>query len=279
VNSISHDELAMWIAYIRTVCGIALDNTKAYLIESRLKPLGQETGCSTWSELYRKVRADVSMSLQRKVIDGITTRETSFFRDTSPFELLQNKILPDLIDARRKNNREKTGMQMKIWSAACSTGQEVYSVAIVIKELLGSLNGYDIRILGTDISGQAIAQASSGKYSRLDMERGMPNNKADRYFMGKDDMMQIRDEIRAMTTFKNLNLLEPFTFPQKYDIILCRNVAIYFSEADRKKLFDRITSVLSPDGYLIIGSTESLLGLCPQLESHRYLRSIYYKFK
>jgi chemotaxis protein methyltransferase CheR len=278
VTSIAPEELKVWARYIYTVSGISLDQTKGYLFETRLATLMRETGSTSYMELHRKVSADATLGLRRKVVDAITTNETSFFRDTSPFDLLQHKVLPDLIDRRRKTLG--TGrLPLRIWSAACSTGQEVYSIGIVIKELVGSFSGYDIRLLGTDISDNAIATASRGYFGRMELDRGMPAEKLNRYFSKEKDTWKVCDEIRALATFRTQNLLQPLSFPVKHDIIFCRNVAIYFTEEDRARLFTSLAQTLAPDGYLIIGSTESLTGLCPQFEAKRYLRAVFYQLR
>ncbi len=274
--ALTAQDIELWTVYIKNICGNSHDASKAYLIETRLAPLLQETGSVSWIQLFTKVKSDPTGTLKKKVINLITTNETSFFRDTSPFELLQYKIIPDLIDSKKKQNSGAV-IPIRIWSAACSTGQEVYSTIIVFRELLGDLKGYDIRILGTDISDKVMAAASYAKYSKMELERGLTQNKISKYFVQDGSMWRIRDEIRAMATFKTMNLLEPFVFPYKFDIILCRNVAIYFSIDDRKNLFGKIANVLAPNGYLIIGSTESLTGICSQFESKRYLRSVFYQ--
>ncbi len=279
MSILTSDQLGLWSRYVYSICGIQVDNSKGYLIETRLGFLLRETGSTNFAELYSRVKADPTNGLKRKVIDAITTQETSFFRDTSPFELLQHKIIPDLIDKRSKMPGNAGRVPIRIWSAACSTGQEVYSTAIVLKELLGDLNRYDIRILGTDISDKAVAHASYGQYSKLEMDRGLGSDKVLKYFTSQGQVWKVRDEIRAMAVFKTTNLLEPFMFPNKFDIIFCRNVAIYFSEQDKIKLYRSIAKVLAPDGYLIIGSTESITGLCPEFEPKRYLRAVFYQFK
>jgi chemotaxis protein methyltransferase CheR len=276
---VSLDELRVWSRYIHSITGISLDDSKGYLIETRLAGLLRETGSAGYAELLHKVKGDASQVLRRKVVDAVTTGETSFFRDTSPFELLQHKILPELIDRRRKTFGVGRRLPIRIWSAACSTGQELYSTAIVLKELLGTFAGCDIRLLGTDISDKAVAAASRGYFNKLELERGMPADKLARYFMTENGMWKVRDELRALATFRILNLLEPLSFPVKHDIIFCRNVAIYFTEQDRSRLFASLANVLAPDGCLIIGSTESLTGLCPQFESKRYLRAVFYQLK
>jgi len=277
--SLSADELAVWSRYVYSSCGVQLDASKGYLIETRLGPLLRETGSTNFTELCNKVKADATNGFKRKIIDSITTQETSFFRDTSPFELLQHKIAPDLIDKRSKTVPNGRPIPIRVWSAACSTGQEVYSTAIVFKELLPDMNRYDVRILGTDISDKAVAQASYGHYSKLELDRGMAPGKLARYFTSEGQSWKIRDEIRAMATFKTMNLLGPLFFPAPFDIIFCRNVAIYFSEKDKIQLFKSIAKVMAPDGYLVIGATESITGLCPEFEAKRYLRAVFYQLR
>ncbi len=279
MSALKPDELNLWSRYIYSLCGLQIDGSKGYLVETRLGPLMREIGCASFTELYHKAKTDASNGLKRKIIDAITTQETSFFRDTSPFELLQHKIIPDLIDKRTKTAAPGRALPIRIWSAACSTGQEVYTTAIVLKEVLVDLARYDIRILGTDISDKAVAQASYAKYSKLELDRGMPPAKLAKYFVLEGQMWKVRDEIRALATFKTMNLLEPFSFPQKFDIVLCRNVAIYFSEPDKVRLFKAISRAMAPDGYLIIGSTETITGLCPEFEPKRYLRAVFYQLK
>lgn len=274
---ITRDEMTLWAKYIYDICGISLDASKGYLVETRLGEMLTTTGAKNFTELLQKVRTDPLNNLKRKVIDSITTNETSFFRDTSPFELLQHKLIPELIDRRRAAGGRN--LTLRIWSAACSTGQEAYSTGITIRELLGNMNGYDVRILGTDISDKAVAAASYGYFSRLELERGMPGDKIAKYFVKEGERWKVRDEIRAMATFRTMNLLEPFTFPVPFDLVFCRNVAIYFTEPDKTKLFRNIGKCLAKDGALLIGSTESITGLCPEFEPKRYLRSVFYQLK
>jgi chemotaxis protein methyltransferase CheR len=275
--SVSRDELALWSRLVYELCGIHLDESKGYLIETRLGALLREQNAASFAELYARVKASPN-GLRQKVVDAITTNETSFFRDGAPFELLQHKLVPDLID-RRRHAGAAGRLPIRIWSAACSTGQEAYTAAIVLKELLGDLGRYDIRILGTDISDQAVAQASYGHYGKLEMERGMPPDKIARHFTPAGDRWKVRDELRALATFRRLNLLEPFSFPAPFDIVFCRNVAIYFTEADKVRLFQGIGRWLAADGALVIGATESLAGLCPEFEPQRYLRTVFYRRK
>lgn len=275
---ITPEELKNITKYIHDISGIHLNASKKYLLETRLSSIAEKNGCRNFQEMYLKAKGDIHKAIERQIIDAISTNETLFFRDSGPFELLQHKILPELIDARApKSPLMKT--PMRIWSAASSTGQEIYSIGIVLKELLGDTSKYSIKLLGTDISDTAIAQASMGKYNQFEIERGLARDKLSKYFTMVGGFWKIKDEIRAMANFRKLNLMLPFAGLGKFDIVFCRNVAIYFTLEDRKKLFNKIADVLEPDGYLIIGSTESLTGICPRFVPQRHLRSIFYQQK
>lgn len=275
--AITRDELAVWSRYIQEISGIYLDESKGYLLETRLSGLLRESGTGNLSEFFYKTRSDQTHTLRRKVVEAITTNETSFFRDTSPFDLLRYKLIPELIDRRTRSGMKQ--IPIRIWSAACSTGQEAYSTAILLKELLGDLTKFDIRILGTDISNKAVAQASYGEYTRLELERGLPQDMLVRHFTASADKRKVRDEIRALATFRTMNLLEPFSFPSPFDIVFCRNVAIYFTESDKVRMFRNISKSMAKDGCLIIGSTESISGLCPEFEPKRHMRTVFYQLR
>ncbi len=275
--TITRDELTVWSRYVHEISGISLDESKGYLLETRLGGLLRDTGAASFSELYYRAKADLANALRRKIIDAITTNETSFFRDTAPFDLLRHKLIPELVDRRKKSGARV--VPLRVWSAACSTGQEAYSTGIVLKELLGDLNGYDIRILGTDISDKAVAAASYGQFSRLELERGMPPDKITKHFAPIANQWKIRDEIRALASFRTMNLLQPFSFPVPFDLIFCRNVAIYFKEPDKIRLFQNLGRCLARDGALIIGSTESLTGFCPEFEAKRHVRTVFYQLR
>lgn len=265
--------------YILNISGIELDENKAYLIETRLSGLVKEYQCSSYWELCSRAKADPSKTIENRIVDAISTNETFFFRDIRPFEVLQHKILPDLIDRRAERSSGLFPIPIRIWSAACSTGQEVYSIAIVLRELLPDLKKYNIKLTGTDISDAAIAQASYGRYNKFEIERGLSKHVLQKYFVPNGGNWRVCDEIRAMVGFGKRNILQPFNGMGKLDIIFCRNVAIYFKHENRKLLFENIASVLEPDGYLILGSTESLSGISSIFESKRYLRTIYYQLK
>jgi chemotaxis protein methyltransferase CheR len=261
--------------YIYSLCAITLDESKGYLIEGRLASLVEETGCGSYGGLLLRARSDSSRALDRRIVDAITTNETSFFRDISPFDLLRHKIVPELIDRRARTGTAR----IRIWSAACSTGQELYSIAILLKELLGDPDRYGVRLMGTDISDDAVARASRGRFSPVEITRGLNEAQRTRYFAPVAGGWQIRDEIRAMASFKKLNLMVDFSALGRFDVIFCRNVAIYFTERDKISLFGRMERALETDGYLVIGAMESLNGVCPQFDSKRHLRSVFYKAK
>lgn len=260
--------------YIYSICAVTLDQSKSYLIEGRLGRLVEETGCGSFGCLVQRAKSESSRALQKRIIDAITTNETLFFRDTAPFDLLRHRIVPDLIDRRRTG-----AARIRIWSAACSTGQEVYSLAILLKELLGDPDRYGVRLIGTDISNDAIIRASRGWYNATEIARGLSEPLRDKYFIRARDGWQIRDEIRGIASFKHLNLMSDLSALGKFDIIFCRNVAIYFNESDKVSLFRRIQRALEPNGYLVIGAMESLNGVAPQFESKWHLRSVYYQAK
>ncbi len=276
---IQPEEARVLSQFIYSLCGVHLDETKGYLLENRLAPLLQETSCGSFSELYMKARSDLTKAIPRKIVDAVTTGETSFFRDSAPFDLLQFKILPELIDRRKKINPAGLPISLRIWSAACSSGQEVYTTAIILKETLGNVANYNIHLLGTDISDQAVARASYGSFSKMEIERGLTQERLQRNFVPVENGWKIKDEIRGMASFRKINLMDDFSSLGRFDIIFCRNVAIYFTEADKIRLFAKLGKSLSPDGILMIGSTESLTGLSPQFEAMRYLRSVYYRLK
>ncbi|MBF0209609.1 MAG: protein-glutamate O-methyltransferase CheR [Desulfamplus sp.] len=262
--------------YIMEISGIALSKGKEYLIETRLNPLMEQLGCTSYLDLHKKAKYDLKKDIEKKIVDAISTNETYFFRDKAPFTLIQHKIIPDLID-RRSKNRAVIKPPIRLWSAANSTGQEIYSIAMALDEIGVTPQKYQIKLLGTDISDAAIAQASYGRYNKFEVARGLDAKRLNRYFTQDGDYWKIKDEIRAMVQFKKMNLMKPFVGLGKFDIILCRNVMIYFTEEDRRKIYTNIAKVLEPDGYLIIGATESLANNSDLFVSKRYLNAVFYQ--
>ena len=270
------DERQNVAQYIYSLCAISLDETKDYLIEGRLAGLIAETKSISFTQFLSLARADASGALRRRIVDEITTGETLFFRDTAPFDLLRHKIIPEIIDRRA---RMVTKTPIRIWSAACSTGQEIYSIAILLRELLVDVSRYNIHLLGTDISDQAIARASRGHFTPVEISRGLSESARAKSFEPTPGGWKLRDEVRGMASFRKLNLMDDFSALGKFDIIFCRNVAIYFNDRDRTSLFNRIGQRMENDSYLVVGSMESLSGICPQFEAKRHLRSVFHQLR
>ena len=262
--------------YIYSISAIVLEASKDYLVEGRLSALAESSGCASFADLIRKAKADSSGALKRKIIDGITTGETLFFRDTSPFDLLRHKLIPELLDRQARSTLKPP---IRIWSAACSTGQELYSIAILLREMLGDPHRHNLRLVGTDLSDEAVARSSSGYYNSIEMGRGLSDSLRAQNFIADLKGWKIRDELRVLTSFRRLNLMEDFSSMGKFDIIFCRNVAIYFNDKDKASLFQRLSQRLESHGSLIIGSMESLGNACPQVESKRHLRAVYYQLQ
>ena len=256
------------------LCGVYIDESKAYLIDSRLSQISQRAGCASYGELVRKARYGNDRSLQSSIVDAITTHETLFFRDDSPFEALQHKVLPDLLDLKSKTLFPK---RLRIWSAACSTGQEPYSVAMALCELLSDIHAWDIKIHASDVSDESVRKASAGWYAAHEIERGLTKPRLQRFFTAAEGGWRANPELRGLISFERRNLLEPFRTLGPFDIVLCRNVAIYFKPEARDDLFLRLTQVMTPEGYLFVGSQESLVQLGPRFKPQLHCRGVFYR--
>lgn len=266
-------ELMELAVIVHKQCGIVLKKDKAYLIENRLQPLIEEYSLSSFQDLIKKAKG--SSQLTDHIVDLMTTNETSFFRDKRPYELLKEKLLPDW-----QVNRGQTRGHLNIWSSACSTGQEVYSIAITLMEhFKGNFFSHNIKIKASDISDSAIVKASRGRYSNYEVSRGLNAVQLERYFIKEDSHWKIKDELRSVAYFEKMNLLHPKVEYGRFDIIFCRNVAIYFSKADRQQLFQNLSSCLNDNGVLIIGATESLFDISQQLKRVDYNGTAYYILK
>jgi chemotaxis protein methyltransferase CheR len=276
MQKITPTELTVLAKYIHEISGIVLDQSKDYLIESRLGPLLQREEFPNYSVLKNVASSDKSGRLAALIIDAITTNETSFFRDKHPFELLVHKLIPDCIK-RQMEQGEAIKPAINIWCAASSTGQEVYSVAMAIKESLGNLNNYRINIFGTDISKAVLSVASDGRYSKIEISRGISDERLKRHFSPDGQRWRISEELRSIIQFRQLNLLQPSSAFNKFDIIFCRYVAIYFSRENRKLLFNKLADQLKNNGVLLIGGTESIIGLTNRFSQKRIRNTTYYE--
>lgn len=258
---------------VRDLCGVELGSDKAYLIEARLQPLATELGCPGLPELLDMV-ANNTNDARIKLVDAITTNETSFFRDPAAFNAFKYKALPELIDAKQQSAFPN---RLRLWSAACSTGQEPYSLLFAIQEVVGDLDAWDIQILATDVSDGAVATASRGVFSSADLSRGLPASVQDRYFDRHPDGFVVKDEYRSRIQFRKMNLLEDFGPVGHFDFIFCRNVAIYFSSEVRCRLFQRLKRHLVGFGYLFAGSMELLSDIGPEFEPQSHCGSTFYR--
>ncbi len=276
---VTPEEFTNFSKYILDISGIALGPGKEYLLETRLGSMMKKLECQSYENLLRKVKSDRSRKLESQVINAISTNETYFFRDQSPFKLLQYKILPDLIDRQKSKKRMGIKPSIRIWSAANSTGQEIYSIAMILLEMGVTPDKYNIRLLGTDISDTAITQSNCGIYNKFEVSRGLDPKWLNKYFIAKGDKYKVKDELRTMVQFKQMNLMKPFMNIGKFDIVLCRNVMIYFTAQARKKIYKDLSTTMEKDGYLLIGSTESLVNDTDLFTSSKYLNSIFYQLK
>lgn len=274
MSALSSDDIDAVCDLVHDLCGICWDESKSYLIESRLQALVDEQGCENYQDFVRRVRSDVVPQLKEQVINASTTNETLWFRDCSPFDAMRYKLLPELIDQKANSAFPR---RIRIWSAACSTGQEVYSIAMTLAELLPDYFDWDIQILGSDISAAAVEQASRGLYSQLEVGRGLAPELLNKYFEPQDRNWKVRDEIRSLCSFQQRNLLVPLGILGPFDIVFCRNVAIYFSDADRRSLFERIAKVLALNGWLFVGSSENLTNLGPAWQPQRHCYATCYQ--
>jgi chemotaxis protein methyltransferase CheR len=276
--ALNQEEFLLLREYIQKECGIVVSDEKVYLIESRLARLVVETDSRSFKEFYLKAKSDVTKNLRNKIIDAMTTNETLWFRDAKPWTIVEEVVIPKFIDDLRSGRKQS----IQVWSAACSTGQEPYSFAMLLLEALKRNPGVSrnqFRILGTDISPSALYMAISGRYNSIAMARGMIPRFKDQHFSDDGAVCQLNDEIRQMVTFKQFNLLHDFTKLPPCDMVFCRNVAIYFSQEVKRDLFAKIHQVTNNDGFFFIGSTESLIGYSDEYEQFEYKKSVYYKPK
>ena len=246
--------------FVESKSGIILHKDKAYLVESRLGPVMKSEGFSSIGDLILRLRWQATGELVDKVIDAMTTNETFFFRDDPPFEALKQGVIKDLMQKRQST---KT---LNIWSAACSSGQEPYSISILLKEHFPTLNDWTIKILGTDVSDEVLEKADEGIYSSFEVSRGLSDTLVNRYFEPVDTRWKVRASLRNTVHFQKLNLMDSFASIPKMDIIFLRNVLIYFKHEVKKDIVKRIIERLMPDGYFFLGQSETAKTLNETLE-------------
>jgi chemotaxis protein methyltransferase CheR len=249
--------------------GLVLSTDKAYLLESRLMPVARSNDFQSVEELINKMRMTKDEKLIVSVTEAMTTNESFFFRDQKPFDLFRDELLPEMMEKRAGQKR------IKIWSAAASSGQECYTLSILIKEAGAKLAGWNTSIIGTDISHDILDKARNGIYSQFEVQRGMPIQLLVKYFDKLDDQWQIKKEIRDSVTFKYYNLLDSLRSLGSFDIVFCRNVLIYFDPETKTKVLKEIASIMPPDGLLILGGAETVLGISDLFAPVKGKRGVY----
>jgi chemotaxis protein methyltransferase CheR len=271
---ISQQEYDAFRKFLEQACGIVLGENKHYLVTSRLSRLVRDFQITTFSELMQRLLTQSDSKLRESIVDAMTTNETQWFRDVYPFELLTRTILPELAQQRPK--------QLRIWSAASSSGQEAYSISMTIQEFLlmrpGALPPL-IQIIGTDISPSMLREANGASYDKMSLARGLTPERIQRWFSPKGDRWEVKPEIRNRVSFRELNLLASYASMGKFEIVFCRNVLIYFSSELKRNILERIAQTLNPGGYLFLGGSESPTSYTDAFEMVRTPHGVVYRVR
>jgi chemotaxis protein methyltransferase CheR len=265
---ISASDYAFLQTMLKTRSGLVLAADKGYLIESRLLPVARQFGCATIGDLVTRLRSPAGHAEVQSVVEAMTTNESFFFRDKLPFDAFQATVLPALL------KRTPPGQVIRIWCAAASSGQEPYSLAMLLSENAAIVAGRRIEIIATDISQPILERARDGIYTQFEVQRGLPVQYLAKYFTKTGDRWQISPQIRSMVTYKYINLLESFLQLGVFDVVFCRNVLIYFDVETKRDVLDRMSMVMRPEAVLVLGGAETVLGLTASfqpLESQRCL--------
>jgi chemotaxis protein methyltransferase CheR len=254
--------------FLKDRSGLDLSADKQYLVESRLIPLARKAGLAGIDELVAQIK-NGSTALASDVVEAMTTNETFFFRDKLPFDHLRDTIMPELLQARASRR------SLRIWCAASSTGQEPYSIAMCLKEMGAQLSGWRVEIIATDLAQSVLEKCKAGVYSQFEVQRGLPIQMLVKYFKQTGELWQLNPDIRAMTQFRQLNLLQDFAHLGTFDIVFCRNVLIYFDQDTKVNVFKRLAKVMEPDGFLALGAAETVVGLTDAFKPHPDKRGLY----
>ncbi|MGY3235731.1 chemotaxis protein methyltransferase CheR [Bradyrhizobium sp. USDA 4472] len=254
--------------FLKERSGLDLSPDKQYLVESRLLPLARKASLPGISDLVLKIR-NGDGRLATDVVEAMTTNETFFFRDRIPFDHLRDSIVPGLIKARAARK------SLRIWSAASSTGQEPYSIAMCLKEMGAALAGWRIEIVATDLSQDVLEKCKTGIYSQFEVQRGLPIQLLMKYFTQSSDVWQLNADVRSMVQFRQLNLLQDFSHLGTFDVIFCRNVLIYFDQDTKAMIFERMAKGLEADGTLLLGAAESVVGITDAFRPASDRRGLY----
>lgn len=258
MSAVSASDFEFVVALAHGQAAIVLEKGKEYLVEARLTPLAAREGFDSLAAFVRALRGErLQGPLQLKAVDALTTNETYFFRDFHPFEALRRTLLPELITLREASRR------LTIWCAACSTGQEPYTIAMIIREHFPQLASWQVEIIATDLSPTVLLQAEAGRYNQIEINRGLPAPYLVKYFTQEGGGWVIKPEIRRMVQFRPLNLIQPWPILPPCDVIFIRNVMIYFDIETKKTILRKLRACLRPSGSLFLGSSETTLNLDP----------------
>lgn len=262
---------AFVVQLLRAQCGLSLDSSKDYLVVSRLTPLVRKHAAGSVDGLIDRLRAASDERLVAEVVEAMVTTETSFFRDVHPFETLRRAVLPDLIARRRPLRR------LNIWCAAAASGQEPYSLAILLHEYFPELRDWQVVFLASDLSADMLRRARSGCFSQVEVNRGLPTPLLLKWFQQEGATWQVAERLRQSIQFVQLNLTQPWPPMPAWDLVCLRNVMIYFEDDTKRTILERLTGALAPDGYLLLGGAETTFGLSPSFVRIESLPSSFYQ--
>ena len=251
--------------------GLVMREDKVYLLESRLMPLARREGIATLDEFVEFLRRENDFNAINDVVDALTTNETLFFRDNGPFEAFRNTIMPHILETRA------TTKKFRVWSAASSSGQEPYSLVMILDEMKAALTGWNYEIIGTDISMRILEKAQAATYSQFEVQRGMPTDKLIKYFEQDGQHWRLKAPFREQVSFRKANLLEDQRALGMFDVVFCRNVLIYFDRETKTQVLEMIAQMMPADGKLFLGGAETVLGLTDRFAAVEGVKGMYQK--
>ena len=263
------EDFDMFATLLKQRSGLVLTKDKAYLLESRLMPVARKWNMKGLDELASTVRTRKDEALLRDITEAMTTNESSFFRDQKPFDQFKQIVLPRLLETRAAKR------SIRIWSAACSSGQEAYSLAMMLNEDAARLAGWRIEIVGTDISAEMVERSKAGIYTQFEVQRGLPIQMLVKHFKQMGDKWQIAPNLRQMVSFREWNLLGDLGALGQFDVVFCRNVLIYFDQPTKAKVLESIARQMPPDGVLYLGGAETVLGITDRFKPVDGQRGLY----
>lgn len=270
ISNVEFDYIAK---LVRERSAIVLEAGKEYLVESRLLPVARTVGCASLPQLIARLRAQSFNGLHQKVVEAMTTNETSFFRDLHPFEALKKLVLPELIAKREKERK------LHLWCAASSSGQEPYTIAMLLREHFPLLGSWTLRFVASDLSVEMIERSRNGRYSQLEVNRGMPAALLVKYFQRHGVEWQVKEEFRRMIEFRQMNLTDAWGGLPEMDLVFMRNVLIYFDVETKKSILGKVRRILRPDGYLFLGAAETTLNLDDGFERVQFEKAGCYRLR